>query len=257
MIFPGLKHNLFNLIILCLSYSHSQTDTAYITHLKENHQNAKINLDTKQLFIPSTLAILSITLQTDSSKYGLQKLIQQPFNGFHTELDDYIQYAPLAMMYGADCLGVKAKHDAWNQTKLLAISEIGTSIITQILKYSLRIERPDGTKKNSFPSGHTGQSFVAAQVLRNEFANTHPLFSYSGYLFAISTGTLRIVNNRHWLPDVLMGAALGIAITNVVYRIEPLKNWKSPFKKRKNETKIGFIPSWNSEYFGGYLTINF
>lgn len=194
---------------------------------------------------------------TDSSKYGLQQLIQQPFNGLKTDVDDYIQYAPIVMMYGADCLGVKSKHDAWNQTKLLAVSEIGTSLITQILKYSLRIERPDGTLRNSFPSGHTGQSFVAATALKNEFATSHPIIAYSGYLFAISTGTLRIVNNRHWLPDVLMGAALGTAITNLVYRYEPLKNWKNPFRKNNGDTKIGFVPTWNNDFFGGYLSINF
>lgn len=193
---------------------------------------------------------------TDSSKYGLQTLIQQPFNGFKTEIDDYIQYAPIAMMYVADLFHVKSKNTPWNQTKFLAMSELGTAAIVQLLKYTLRIERPDHSKFNSYPSGHASQAFVASQVLFNEYRETHPLLAYSGFLFSISTGTLRIVNNRHWVPDVLLGAGIGILVTNLIYHYEPLKDW-NPLSKKKRKIDTGFFPSFREDYIGGHLTIKF
>lgn len=209
-----------------------------------------------RIWAPAGLCLLSATLMTDSSKYGLQTLIRQPFNGFETDVDDYLQYTPIAIMYTADLFHVKSKNTTWNQTKFLAMSELGTMVIVQLLKYSLRIERPDHSKFNSYPSGHTSQAFVASQVLYNEYRETHKLLACSGFLFSISTGTLRIVNNRHWVPDVLLGAGIGMLVTNLIYHYEPLKNW-NPFKNKTRKTDVGFIPSFNENYVGGYLTIKF
>jgi hypothetical protein len=204
----------------------------------------------------ATLGILSVTLMTDSSKYGLQTLIQQPFNGFKTDVDDYIQYAPIAIMYTADLFHVKSRNTPWNQTKFLAMSELGTMILVQILKYTLRIERPDHSKFNSYPSGHTSQAFVASQVLFNEYRQTNKLIAYSGFLFSISTATLRVVNNRHWVPDVLLGAGIGMLVTNLIYHYEPLKAW-NPLSKKNRKIETGFFPSFREDYIGGCLTIKF
>jgi hypothetical protein len=205
---------------------------------------------------PATLGILSVTLMTDSSKYGLQTLIQQPFNGFETDIDDYLQYTPIALMYAADLFHVKSKNTVWNQTKFLAMSELGTMIIVQAIKYTLRIERPDHSKFNSYPSGHTSQAFVASQVLFNEYRETNKFLAYSGFLFSISTGTLRIVNNRHWVPDVLLGAGIGMLVTNLIYHYEPFKAW-NPFSKKNRKIETGFYPSLREDYIGGYLTFKF
>lgn len=209
---------------------------------------------------PVGLSLLSISLMTDSSKYGLQKLIRAPFNGYENHMDDYIQYAPIAVMYTADLFRIPAKNTVWNQTKFLAMSELGTSAIVQILKYSLKIQRPNNGSFNSYPSGHASQAFVASQVLFNEFKETNKLVAYSGFLFSIPTGALRIINNRHWVPDVLLGAGIAMLVTNTIYYFEPLKNWTPRIFKNRNtqkKTQIGFVPTWNDDYIGGYLTLKF
>lgn len=99
----------------------------------------------------------------------------------------------------------KAEHSIWNQIKCLFISEVTAADIIQFLKHRLKIERPDQGPNNSFPSGHSGQDFVAPQVLHNEIKNTQLILAYNGYVFATSSGTLKIVNNKHWLPEVLRG----------------------------------------------------
>jgi len=205
---------------------------------------------------PVGLSLLSASLMLDSSKYGLQTLIRDPFNGWETNADDYLQYVPIAIMYTADLFKVPARNDSWDQTKFLAMSELGTSAIVQALKYSLKIQRPNNGAYNSYPSGHASQAFVTSQVLYNEFRETNKLLAYSGFLFSIPTGALRIVNNRHWVPDVLLGAGIAMLVTNTIYYFEPLKNW-DPFQKKKRKTQIGFVPTWNDDYIGGHLTLKF
>ena len=42
------------------------------------------------------------------------------------------------------------------------------------------------------------------------------------YAAAIVTGFTRILNNRHWLFDVIIGAALGILLTDLAFRLVQL-----------------------------------
>ena len=208
------------------------------------------------VWAPITLNLISIDLMRDSSKYGLQKLVRQPFNEYHTTLDDYIQYAPAVILYTADLFKVPARNSVWNQTKYFIISEAITSGVVQALKYSFKIQRPNNGAFNSYPSGHTSQAFVQSQVLYNEFKETNKAIAYSGFLFSIPTGALRIINNRHWVPDVLLGAGIAMLVTNLVYYFEPLKNW-NPFQQKKRKTEMGFFPTLNDNYIGGYFTLKF
>jgi membrane-associated phospholipid phosphatase len=205
---------------------------------------------------PLILITTALSINNLPLKQTIQQKIRAPFNGYSTHLDDYIQYAPIAVMYGFDLYKTKAEHHVWNQTKFLFFSEVLTGITVFGLKYGLGIQRPDSSSYTSFPSGHTAQAFVTAQVLHNEFINTNKLIAYSGYLFSSATGLLRIVNNKHWLPDVLLGAGIGVLMTNIIYHFEPLKNWTPKFIKTNKDLSLQFYPSFNNTFIGGHLTLN-
>lgn len=78
------------------------------------------------------------------------------------------------------------------------------------LKYTTRVVRPDGSASNSFPSGHTANAFMNASLLHYEYGDRSFLYSLSGYALSTATALGRQVNNRHWVSDVLAGAAIGI-----------------------------------------------
>ena len=105
----------------------------------------------------------------------------------------------------------------------------------------------------SFPSGHTTQAFTNAAVLYNEFKDTSPVLAYSGFAFAATTGTFRMINNKHFLSDVLAGAGIGILVTQLVYHFEPFKKF-NPFKNSEN---ISFYPQINEENYGFYFACKF
>jgi membrane-associated phospholipid phosphatase len=182
---------------------------------------------TKKRFIIPTILIGSgtvLTIPPASFKVTIRDFIQKNINGYRNHAEDYFQYAPILELYAADIFHMQPSNNAWGHTKCLLLSELGTAAITHLLKSSFDIERPDGSAKNSFPSGHTSQAFTAATVLYLEMKDSHPIYAYSGYVFATATGAFRMINNRHWLPDVLVGAGLGILVTNLVYYFHPLKS---------------------------------
>jgi membrane-associated phospholipid phosphatase len=141
-------------------------------------------------------------------------------------------------MYLGKALGMKSKNNYFNQSKQLFFSQFFTSILTHTLKRTTQVTRPDQTP-HAFPSGHTSMAFSSASTLFYEYKTHHPVYAYSGFIFASATGGLRVLNNRHWVSDVLVGAGIAILTTHLVYHFEPLKNW-NPFNKNNNTSTRNF-----------------
>ena len=211
----------------------------------------------KQSIVPLSLIGAGLIVNYSHGTFGkenLQENIQSRHPDFSTNADDYLLFVPAVMMYAADIFKVPSKNDVFTQTKYLLISAVASNIIVFSMKNITNEERPDGSSYDSFPSGHTTNAFVMATVLFHEFKETKPVLAYSGFAFATATGVLRVLNNAHWVSDVLVGAGIGIIITDLVYRIEPLKNW-NPFKNKNINAIIS--PSYLDNKFGLYANIQF
>jgi membrane-associated phospholipid phosphatase len=157
---------------------------------------------------------------------------------------------PIAELYIADLAGIKSKNHWFDQTKYLGFSNIISAGLTLGLKHLTQKTGPNKLPF-SFPSGHTTFAFTNATVLYNEFSESYPLLAYSGYAFATTTGTLRLMHNEHWLSDVLLGAGIGIMAAHLVYYIEPLKNF-NPFLKSENITLTPLIKENRYGLYFGY-----
>ena len=171
---------------------------------------------------------------------------------FQSDVDDYLQYAPIAQLYIADLAGLRSRNHWFDQTKYLLISNLITSALTHGLKNLTMKARPNRAPY-AFPSGHTSFAFNNAAVLYQEFNQSSPLLAYSGFAFATTTGVYRMLNNKHWLSDVFFGAGLGILVVELVYHFEPLKAF-NPFKESNS---VSIIPEITEHRFGIYLTYAF
>ena len=123
------------------------------------------------------------------------------------------------------------------QIKYAMSSFVANGIITYGIKFSTMRNRPDGSNKRSFPSGHTSNSFLGATIIQNVYGRD---IGIPAYLLASITGLSRINDNKHYLSDVIFGAALGIGIGtafNHLYEEEIIKNSKS---LPKNSFKLNF-----------------
>lgn len=238
--------NIFSVIFLGIIFfsttCYSQSDSLRLE--KKAANKAFLKLAT----LPTGIIVTGIIMDKGSIRKPIQYEVQNSMNGFRTHIDDYIQYAPIAQLYMADLAGIKAKNNPWVQTKYLIISELITGGVCHTLKRVMYHRRPDGTRY-SFPSGHTSQSFVAATVLYKEFKDTNKVLAYSGFLFSTATGVLRVVNNKHWVSDVLTGAGIGIVVTELVYHLRPFEN------RRANKSKKLVILPKLSDGVGLYMSI--
>ncbi|MFD1293190.1 phosphatase PAP2 family protein [Lutibacter holmesii] len=199
--------------------------------------------------VPASLIGLGLLINNSDFERNLQSDIRDKVGeDYEFPIDDYILFMPVAQMYAADVLGVKAKNHWFDQSKYLFISNVISTSISELLKRTITKTRPDGISQ-SFPSGHTTIAFTNAAVLQNEFQETAPVFAYSGYAFAATTGVFRMLNNKHYLSDVLVGAGIGVFVTQLVYHFKPLKNF-NPFKKSKD---ISFFPQYKENTYGFYF----
>lgn len=142
--------------------------------------------------------------------------------GFHCAADDYTQYAPAAVVLGLKACGYEGR-TGWGQMLVSDAFSIAIMTgVTQGVKYSVRRMRPDDSRRNSFPSGHTGTSFLTATMLHKEYGWRSPWWSIGGYTVAAFTGVSRILNNKHWMSDITAGAAIGIGSVHLGYYLSDL-----------------------------------
>ncbi len=208
----------------------------------------------KTVAVPLLLISAGLLATTDNDFINKNEVYEERnewIPDFHTHVDDYLQYAPIVAVYGLNATGIKGEHDFANRTALLIKAELIMAAIVWPLKKLTAVPRPDTGTPNSFPSGHAAQAFAAATFLHKEYGKGHPLYSVLAYGSATAVGVLRVMNNRHWVSDVLVGAGIGIFATNLAYLTHQHK-WG---KKHKQLSGMIVTPTYGQRSFGMYLMV--
>lgn len=94
-------------------------------------------------------------------------------------------------------------------------AQILSEIMIEPLKFVVHRQRPDESNHQSFPSGHAAVTFATATVIERHLGWRKAVL---GYAIASYVAMSRIHDNRHYLSDVIFGAAVGsIAGRTVVH----------------------------------------
>lgn len=196
-----------------------------------------------------------LALNNQSFKDKQLDFRQNNYPTFNNHLDDYMQFAPHAAVFGLDWLGVKSKHNFGDKVGLMTTGFVVMIGAVNALKYTTDQIRPDNSSANSFPSGHTATAFLGAAILAEEYKDQSILYSIGGYSIATATGVFRILNNRHWASDVLVGAGIGILSAKAAYVVYP---WlKEKIGGRHAPKNVVFVPTYDGVTTGGSLVIGF
>mgnify|MGYP004728796731 FL=1 len=171
---------------------------------------------------------------------------------FNRHLDDYMQYAPAAVMLGMKVAGVQSRSSWGRMLGSDAFSALLMVGVVNTLKQTTNVERPDGSNKHSFPSGHTATAFMTATMFTKEYGHKSPWVGVGAYSVATATGLMRMANNKHWLSDVLTGAGIGILSTEVGYYFADLIFREKGINRFANENMFDRMdkPSFVSLYLG-------
>ena len=170
----------------------------------------------KPYIAPALLIATGTALHfSTETKENFQDWVQENtlYNG---HLEDYLEFAPLAVVYGLNAVGVKGKNNFGNRTAIVIKSLVLNDLIVSSLKTWVNEERPSGGSR-SFPSGHTSTVFALAQFMHHEYGDKSIWYSVGAYSCATAVGMLRVAGNAHWISDVVAGAGFGMLSTELVY----------------------------------------
>ncbi|MDE6360108.1 MAG: phosphatase PAP2 family protein [Muribaculaceae bacterium] len=192
------------------------------TFIHEDHTH---DFHWEQFAIPAGLATASAlfvkTPKLVQAREWVQSQLANKTGQPRTEVDDYIQYAPMLASYAIYFCGVKGEHNLLDRTIILAMSYATFAVVNHTMKFAFSEQRPNSGALNSFPSGHTGTAFVGAEFLRREYWHTNKWIGVAGYACAVAVAYMRVYNNRHWINDVVGGAAIGYMSTAFAYWLYP------------------------------------
>jgi hypothetical protein len=235
-----------------------RTDTASIA--KSNNLIVHHKSGSLVAFIPPavfvTYGVLSFPIKgIRQIDHNIYNDMQKDHPGFKTKLDTYLQFAPAVAVYGLNLAGVQGKHNFVDRTALYVLSEGIFAGSTFFTKRISKRTRPSDADKYSFPSGHTGNAFAAAEFLTQEYGDVSPWYGIAGYSIAATTGILRVYNNAHWFSDVVAGAGVGILSTKVAYLIYPFLKEKLGHGHGGDKSVL-IVPTYQNSMLGFTLVKN-
>lgn len=92
-------------------------------------------------------------------------------------------------------------------------AQVLSQVLVQSVKHTVRRERPDGSNKAAFPSGHSASAFATAGVLHRHYGWK---VGVPAYAFGSYVALARMAWNRHHATDVVMGMGVGLASARTV-----------------------------------------
>lgn len=229
--------------------------------------DASLQVSWPQVAVPA--AAFAISAVTVRAHWGIRfrnwaqhGLAREGHN--HTAVDNYLQYLPMASPWVLNLCGYRGAHGWVDLAILTGLSFATFNALNYGAKAAFHERRPDSGARNSFPSGHTGTAFLGAELLRREYWDRNKLVALSGYLMATAVGYLRVYNNRHWINDVVGGAAIGYLSTTLAYWLYPrlFGRWRqtTPSTAWKKDTALHvsmLSPSVGPDGLGLALALTF
>ena len=218
-----------------------------------HHPDFRYN-DNKRGIKPYIAPVLLISAGTvlhfsTETKVNFQDWVQEN-TSYTGHLEDYLEYAPLAVVYGLNAVGVKGKNKFGNRTAIVIKSLVLNDLMVSSLKTWVGEKRPSGGSR-SFPSGHTSVAFALAQFMHHEYGEKSVWFSIGAYSCASAVGMMRIAGNAHWISDVTAGAGFGMLSTELVYLTHQYK-WDKEHLRR-----LDIFPWSNQKQKGVALVYTF
>lgn len=177
------------------------------------------------------LAFLGVVAALSPLDKGVRNQVQGGRDGTRDDIARTIRHVGQPEVYATVALGTVAAGLISGNSKITrAGARISSGIalggvVSTLIKFSVGRRRPFSARDQytfgpfskadaSFPSGHTMTAFALATGISDE---VHSLPVTIGmYTLATGVGWSRMNDNKHWLTDVLTGAAIGITSVKIM-----------------------------------------
>jgi membrane-associated phospholipid phosphatase len=165
----------------------------------------------------------------DALDHDVQQAVQEGRRpGFESFMRSLSNTRQGAVVCGGLLLVAIATGPAGPATARVALAAlVPVNLAVEGIKLAANRTRPDGTRtrsNSSFPSSHAANAAALALVLGMRWPRLSPVLALLAGLVAFS----RVYLNRHFLSDVLMGAAIGVALSWLTVRWLRSRGWSWP-----------------------------
>lgn len=116
----------------------------------------------------------------------------------------------MMVMSPAYAFGMTVMANDWAGSLQLAESVAISQVVSEGIKSLELEERPNGSDKKSFPSGHSAGAFSGAMFVHKRYGWKPALIPYA---MGLVTGWSRVHAQAHYWHDVLAGAAVSALFT--------------------------------------------
>lgn len=173
-------------------------------------------------------------------------------NNSGVSIDDIMQHTPAVSVFALNVIGLKGKHGFLDRVIILGTSTIIMVPSVYSLKKITQVERPDGSGKDGFPSGHSSFAFMGAEFMRLEYEHLSPWPGILAYSLAATTGLIRLYDRKHRPLDVFAGAFAGIISIRLAYILHPVIADRLPFYSNSNnkDQRLSLIPWYEKDGMG-------
>ena len=169
-------------------------------------------------------------------------MVLLPFYTAPTQADSSIEKAGdvLAILIPGIGLGSTLFYEhGYEGTIQFAKSAATSGLVTEGLKKITHKRRPNGDCCDSFPSGHTSAAFMGAAFIHKRYGLREAILPYIGATFV---GYSRVHADKHFVEDVIGGAAIGIASS--FYFTKPYKGFTVTPVVEKDGLTVSFSRNW-------------
>ncbi len=195
---------IFFLMFLCLYPSVGKSESSI-----KDDALSPFTTDAKYILLSGS-ALTAISLLDKNDDFQEDANEHKTLGKYSTYGDIAGQLVPNILYAGGMWLHYKLNDnlDSRRRAVLMTKATVYSSLMTTVLKYSIRERRPDHSARNSFPSGHSTTIFAFAGIIgiEHEWYYAVPAYALGGLV-----GYSRLNDNKHYLKDVLAGATIGLS----------------------------------------------
>jgi membrane-associated phospholipid phosphatase len=189
-----------------------RTMRGYWNNLAYNFLGVATSGNREPLLVTAALTLPAFAWDDEGKRY----FAQHPHDDFAkigSELGGSVAVAGLTVGFfsaGRIVSGDRFRAATYDVSQAIIINQVWT----QALKFSVRRERPDGSNRVSFPSGHSSNAFSAATAIVRHY----PRLAIPGFGVATFISVSRMAANKHHFSDIVAGAGFGYGVGRLVTR---------------------------------------
>lgn len=228
------------MLLVCQNcFAQTEEDTFW-SNVKNDYIAPWTDVTGRKILIGGLGLSAGLVITRDATSYPLQEetVKKRPMGSFCKYGDMAGQmYPSILYIAGMEAFFYFADNpEAHEFAKVMLKSTLYSSLVTDVLKKTVQEPRPgDPSDKESFPSAHATRAFAFAATVNELHGST---WGIPAYILATGVAYSRMNDNRHYVHDVLAGAAIGAS-----YGISISHRYKNKKANQQSNSEFTALPT--------------